>query len=117
MDGVVDINGDVEMINGKEKKFKKDKKFKIEVVEEDDDEDFDFDLDDFDNVLKKLFEKDFECFVEVVGIFVKKFKCKYECGDIELNFDGILVVYSKKEFKKVCKVEEKVVVIFEKKKK
>ncbi|KAH8175399.1 snoRNA binding domain, fibrillarin domain-containing protein [Sarocladium implicatum] len=102
----VDTNGDVEMTNGKDKKSKKDKKPKIEVVEEDSDSDSDSDESDSD-APKKLTEKDFERLAEAAGISVKKFKRKYERGDVELNADGTPVVHSKKELKKQRKAEEK----------
>lgn len=110
----VDANGDVAMTNGK--KSKKDKKPKIEVVEEDDDSDSDSDSDS-DDAPKKLSEKDFERLAEAAGISVKKFKRKYERGDVELNPDGTPVVHSKKELKKARKAEEKAAATPEKKKK
>ena len=106
-DGVADTNGDVEMTNGKDKKkSKKDKKPKIEVVEEDSESESDSDESDSD-APKKLSEKDFERLAEAAGISVKKFKRKYERGDVELNADGTPVVHSKKELKKQRKAEEK----------
>lgn len=115
MDGVAETNGDIAMANGKDKKSKKEKKPKIQVVEEDD-EDSDSDSDDSDDAPKKLSEKDFERLAEAAGISVKKFKRKYERGDIKLNPDGTPVVHSKKELKKARKAEEKAAATPEKKK-
>ncbi|KAF5024669.1 hypothetical protein F66182_3239 [Fusarium sp. NRRL 66182] len=56
---------------------------------------------------KKLSEADFERLAEEAGISVKKFKRKYERGDVELNDDGTPKVFSKKELKKLRKAEEK----------
>ncbi|KAG5750053.1 hypothetical protein H9Q69_001982 [Fusarium xylarioides] len=56
---------------------------------------------------KKLSEADYERLAEEAGISVKKFKRKYERGDVELNADGTPKVISKKELKKLRKAEEK----------
>ncbi|KAM5345831.1 hypothetical protein ACJ41O_011692 [Fusarium nematophilum] len=56
---------------------------------------------------KKLSEADYERLAEEAGLSVKKFKRKYERGDVELNADGTPKVFSKKELKKLRKAEEK----------
>ncbi|KAK7422846.1 Nucleolar protein 58 [Neonectria punicea] len=56
---------------------------------------------------KKLSEADYERLAEAAGISVKKFKRKYERGDVDLNEDGTPKVFSKKELKKLRKAEEK----------
>jgi nucleolar protein 58 len=42
------------------------------------------------------------------GISVVKFKRKFERGDVQLNDDGSVRVFSKKEMKKIRKAEEQV---------
>lgn len=110
-DGVEDApatNGD------SSKKSKKDKKkAKIEVVEEEDNdeemEDEDDDSDD-DNVatpkVKKLSSSEYERLADLAGLSVKKFKRKYERGDVQVE-DGKPRVFSKKELKKLRKAAEK----------
>lgn len=56
---------------------------------------------------KKLSEADYERLAADAGLSVKKFKRKYERGDVELNDDGTPKVFSKKELKKLRKAEEK----------
>jgi len=56
---------------------------------------------------KKLSEADYERLAAEAGLSVKKFKRKYERGDVELNDDGTPKVFSKKELKKLRKAEEK----------
>ncbi|KAF4445893.1 putative nucleolar protein NOP58 [Fusarium austroafricanum] len=91
------------------KKLKKAKKLIEEVDEEM--KDAEDDSDDNEAVTpgkpKKLSEADFERLAEEAGISVKKFKRKYERGDVELNEDGTPKVFSKKELKKLRKAEEK----------
>lgn len=109
-DGVDETNGETPK---KEKKSKKDKKAKIEVVEEDDDEEMD-DAEEADSSdedvaktpSKKLSEADYERMAAAAGISVKKFKRKYERGDVDVNEDGTPKVHSKKELKKLRKAEE-----------
>ncbi|CRK38398.1 hypothetical protein BN1708_016628, partial [Verticillium longisporum] len=55
----------------------------------------------------KLTEADYERHAAAAGISVTKFKRKFERGDVELGPDGQPVVFSKKELKKLRKVEEK----------
>ncbi|KAI0017768.1 nucleolar protein 58 [Xylariomycetidae sp. FL0641] len=55
----------------------------------------------------KLSEADFARLAEEAGISVKKFKRKYERGDVELNADGTPKVMSKKELKKIEKEKAK----------
>ena len=114
----VDADGVTEETNGdskKSKKDKKDKKAKIEVVDESDAEMQDAngpeDSDD-ERVatpakkVSKLSEADYERLAEAAGLSVKKFKRKYERGDVALNDDGTPQVYSKKELKKLRKAED-----------
>ncbi|EXA39513.1 hypothetical protein FOQG_05393 [Fusarium oxysporum f. sp. raphani 54005] len=90
------------------KKLKKAKKL-IEEVDEDmkDAEDDSDDEAATPGKPKKLSEADYERLAEEAGISVKKFKRKYERGDVELNADGTPKVISKKELKKLRKAEEK----------
>ncbi|KAF5652657.1 nucleolar NOP58 [Fusarium sp. NRRL 25303] len=90
------------------KKLKKAKK----LIEEVDEEMKDAEDDSDDEVAtpgkpKKLSEADYERLAEEAGISVKKFKRKYERGDVEMNADGTPKVISKKELKKLRKAEEK----------
>lgn len=120
-DGVTDeaANGDDSKSKDKKSKDKK-KKAKIEVVEESsndeemEDAGADEDSDDEEaaktpskSKSKKLSEADYERMAEAAGLSVKKFKRKYERGDVELNEDGTPKVFSKKELKKLRKAEEK----------
>jgi nucleolar protein 58 len=105
-DGVTD---DDEEANGTTpaKKIKKAKK----LIEEVDEEMKDADDDESDDAVtpakpKKLSEADYERLAEEAGISVKKFKRKYERGDVELNDDGTPKVVSKKELKKLRKAAE-----------
>ncbi|KAL4727723.1 Nucleolar protein 58 [Fusarium chlamydosporum] len=89
------------------KKIKKAKK----LIEEVDEEMKDADDDESDDAVtpakpKKLSEADYERLAEEAGISVKKFKRKYERGDVELNADGTPKVVSKKELKKLRKAAE-----------
>ncbi|EKJ78455.1 hypothetical protein NXS19_010565 [Fusarium pseudograminearum] len=89
------------------KKIKKAKK----LIEEVDEEMKDASDDDSDDAAtpakpKKLSEADYERLAEEAGISVKKFKRKYERGDVELNADGTPKVVSKKELKKLRKAAE-----------
>ncbi|KAG9257697.1 nucleolar protein NOP58-like protein [Emericellopsis atlantica] len=111
-----DADGVTEEANGETpKKSKKDKKKKIEVVEESDDEMADANgADDSDDnaaattpaKAAKLSEADYERLADAAGLSVKKFKRKYERGDVALNDDGTPRVYSKKELKKLRKADE-----------
>lgn len=108
-DGVEDqteavTNGDSKK-SKKEKKEKKDKKAKkIEVVEEDDEDMEDADSDDDVSTPKvpKLSSDEYERLAELSGLSVKKFKRKYERGDIQVE-NGKPRVFSKKEMKKLRK--------------
>lgn len=89
------------------KKSKKSKKL-IEEVEDEEMKDDD-DSDDATTTPakpKKLSEADYERLAEEAGLSVKKFKRKYERGDVEMNSDGTPKVISKKELKKLRKAEE-----------
>lgn len=55
----------------------------------------------------KLSEADYTRLAEQAGISVKKFKRKFERGDVKLNSDGSPQVISKKEIKKMKKEEAK----------
>ncbi|KAL6914533.1 hypothetical protein FSST1_012293 [Fusarium sambucinum] len=103
-DGVAD---DDEAAATPAKKIKKAKK----LIEEVDEEMKDASDDDSDDAAtpakpKKLSEADYERLAEEAGISVKKFKRKYERGDVELNADGTPKVVSKKELKKLRKAAE-----------
>ncbi|KAF5128086.1 Nucleolar protein 58 [Metarhizium brunneum] len=111
-DGVSEeVNGDTS--SKKEKKSKDKKKPKIEAVEEDsDDEMKDAEDDESDNdattpakKVTKLSSEEYERLAEAAGLSVKKFKRKYERGDVQLNADGTPKVFSKKELKKLRKAE------------
>ncbi|KAF4471040.1 nucleolar NOP58 [Fusarium albosuccineum] len=107
-----DADGVDEEVNGtaSAKKSKKSKKL-IEEVEDEEMEDAADDSDDEATTTpakpKKMSEADYERLAEEAGISVKKFKRKYERGDVELNDDGTPKVFSKKELKKLRKAEEK----------
>ncbi|KAI1811098.1 hypothetical protein GGS20DRAFT_131390 [Poronia punctata] len=55
----------------------------------------------------KLSEADYSRLAEQAGISVKKFKRKFERGDVQLNDDGTPKVISKKDVKKMKKEEAK----------
>jgi nucleolar protein 58 len=107
-DGVDETNGETET----PKKSKKSKKSKIEVVEEEDEEmedaEEESDSDSAKTPSKKLSEADYERLAAAAGISVKKFKRKYERGDVEVNDDGTPKVHSKKEMKKLRKADAEV---------
>ncbi|KAI9904619.1 hypothetical protein N3K66_001148 [Trichothecium roseum] len=107
-----DADGVTTEANG-ENKSKKDKKSKklIQEVEDEDEDMADPDSDDDDAAtsgkkVAKLSEADYERLAEASGLSVKKFKRKYERGDVELNADGTPKVFSKKELKKLRKAAE-----------
>lgn len=110
-----DADGVTDEANGTTpaKKSKKDKKLIEEVVDEEM-EDAEDDEDDEESEEeaktpakpKKLSEADYERLAEAAGLSVKKFKRKYERGDVELNTDGTPKVFSKKDLKKLRKAEE-----------
>ncbi|KAI5458605.1 hypothetical protein BGZ63DRAFT_362459 [Mariannaea sp. PMI_226] len=103
-----DADGVTTEANGAEstKKSKKSKK----LIEEVQDEEME-DAQDSDNDVatpvkgKKLSEADYERLAAAAGLSVKKFKRKYERGDVEMNDDGTPKVFSKKEMKKLRKAE------------
>ncbi|PNP54262.1 hypothetical protein THARTR1_05469 [Trichoderma harzianum] len=113
-DGVVDhVMGDADDEPAPKSKKSKTKKPTIEVVEENDVdmEDAPEDSDDDDDEapaksVKKLSSAEYERLAELSGLSVKKFKRKYERGDVQLNEDGTPKVFSKKELKKLRKAEE-----------
>ncbi|CEJ79915.1 Putative Nucleolar protein 58 [[Torrubiella] hemipterigena] len=96
----------------KSKKEKKEKKAKIEVVEEEDNDEEMEDEDDSDDddvatpKVKKLSSSEYERLADLAGLSVKKFKRKYERGDVQVE-DGKPRVFSKKELKKLRKAAEK----------
>lgn len=96
----------------KSKKEKKEKKAKIEVVEEEDNDEEMEDDDDSDDddvatpKVKKLSSSEYERLADLAGLSVKKFKRKYERGDVQVE-DGKPRVFSKKELKKLRKAAEK----------
>ncbi|OBS22428.1 hypothetical protein FPOA_08765 [Fusarium poae] len=105
-------NGDADGVADEEeatttpaKKIKKAKKL-IEEVDEEMKDASDDDSDDAATKPKKLSEAEYERLAEEAGISVKKFKRKYERGDVELNADGTPKVVSKKELKKLRKAAE-----------
>jgi nucleolar protein 58 len=111
-DGVTEeTNGDAS--SKKDKKSKDKKKPKIEVVEEDsDDEMKDGEDDESDddaatpaNKVAKLSSEEYERLAKSAGLSVKKFKRKYERGDVQVSADGTPKVFSKKELKKQRKAE------------
>lgn len=110
-DGVMDgvVNG------ASEKKSKKDKKSKKSKADDSDDEMADTNgVDDSDDEaatttpakVPKLSEADYERLAAESGLSVKKFKRKYERGDVEVGKDGSPRVFSKKELKKLRKTQE-----------
>ncbi|KAL7798230.1 nucleolar protein NOP58-like protein [Trichoderma ceciliae] len=111
-DGVTDhVMDDAD--EGPPAKGKKSKKPRIEVVEENDVdmEDAPKDSDDESadgsaKSVKKLSSEEYERLAELSGLSVKKFKRKYERGDVQLNDDGTPKVFSKKELKKLRKADE-----------
>lgn len=107
-------NADADGVDDEEpksaKKSKKSKKLIQEVDEEmkdAEDENSDDEAAATPAKAKKLSEADYERLAEAAGISVKKFKRKYERGDVDLNDDGTPKVFSKKELKKARKAEEK----------
>lgn len=113
-DGVTDdVMDDASDEPAPKSKKSKSKKPIIEVVEEDDvdmedaPEDSDDDSDETPaKSVKKLSSKEYERLAELSGLSVKKFKRKYERGDVQLNDDGTPKVFSKKELKKLRKADE-----------
>lgn len=102
-------------LNGK--KSKDGKKALIEVVEDQADEEMgdakDDATDDDDEDEKastpakpKLSSTEYERLAKLAGLSAKKFKRKYERGDVQLNAAGTPKVYSKKELKKMRKAGE-----------
>ncbi|KAF5646651.1 nucleolar NOP58 [Fusarium tjaetaba] len=104
-DGVADDEETTEATPAK--KLKKAKKLIEEVDEEMKDAEDSDDEVATPGKPKKLSEADYERLAKEAGISVKKFKRKYERGDVELNADGTPKVISKKELKKLRKAEEK----------
>jgi len=110
------VDGEAEVVNGvdelkKSKKDKKKDKKKIEVVESDEDMQDANGAEESDEAAtpakaSKLSEADYERLAAAAEMSVKKFKRKYERGDVEMNEDGTPKVFSKKELKKMRKAEE-----------
>lgn len=116
-DGVGDAgNGETpKKLNGK--KSKDGKKALIQVVEDQADEemqdakdDASDASDDDDSVSTpakpKLSSAEYERLAKLAGLSAKKFKRKYERGDVELSAKGTPKVYSKKKLKKMRKAGE-----------
>ncbi|PHH63292.1 hypothetical protein CDD81_6149 [Ophiocordyceps australis] len=108
-DGVVNnTNGETSVKSKKVKKM-------IEEVEEQSDEDMkdaNEGSDDVETVATpaksscaKLSTAEYERLAALSGLSVKKFKRKYERGDVQLGSEGSLKVFSKKELKKMRKAE------------
>ncbi|KAG6041950.1 Nucleolar protein 58 [Claviceps citrina] len=112
-DGITNEGTSGDATSKNDKKSKKEKKPRIEVVEEkSDDEMKDGENDDSDddattpaNKVTKLSSAEYERLAELSGLSVKKFKRKYERGDVQIGADGSPRVFSKKELKKLRKVE------------
>ncbi|POR31746.1 Nucleolar protein 58 [Tolypocladium paradoxum] len=116
-DGVTDeVNGDSSK-KSKDKKSKDKKKALIEVVEEQPDDDMKDAEDDGSDDDKetttpakpkvaKLSGAEYERLANLAGLSVKKFKRKYERGDVQLGSDGSPKVHSKKDLKKMRKAGE-----------
>ncbi|KAH6984651.1 hypothetical protein BKA56DRAFT_614373 [Ilyonectria sp. MPI-CAGE-AT-0026] len=107
-------NADADGVSDEEPKSAKKSKKSKKLIEEVDEEMKDAEDEDSDDEAaatpakaKKLSESDYERLAEAAGISVKKFKRKYERGDVDLNDDGTPKVFSKKELKKARKAEEK----------
>ncbi|GJN74514.1 nucleolar protein NOP58 [Purpureocillium lilacinum] len=107
-------NVDADGVNGEDGKKSKGKKALIqEVDEESDDEmkDAEDESDDEDAAtpaksnVAKLSKAEYERLAALAGLSVKKFKRKYERGDVQLGADGNPKVFSKKEIKKMRKAE------------
>ncbi|KYK55331.1 nucleolar protein NOP58-like protein [Drechmeria coniospora] len=92
-----------------EKKSKKSKGKGEKKAEQSDDEDKSDDEDDdaapATPKVAKLSKAEYERLAELSGLSVKKFKRKYERGDVELGADGKPTVHSKKDMKKIRKAE------------
>ncbi|KAH6896763.1 hypothetical protein B0T10DRAFT_163577 [Thelonectria olida] len=105
-------NGDADGVttetNGAEsaKKSKKSKKL-IEEVDDEEMKDVESEAEAVSTPAKgkKLSDADYERLAAAAGLSVKKFKRKFERGDVELNDDGTPKVFSKKEMKKLRKAE------------
>lgn len=101
------VDADAEMVNGvdelKEKKNKKKKALIQEVSQSDDESD-----EETATPAKpaKLSEAEYQRLADEAGVSVKKFKRKYERGDVELDSEGTPKVHSKKDLKKKRKAEE-----------
>lgn len=116
-DGVTgEVNGDSSK-KSKDKKSKDKKKALIEVVEEQSDDDMkdaeDDGSDDDEETttpakskVAKLSGAEYERLANLAGLSVKKFKRKYERGDVQLASDGSPKVHSKKDLKKMRKAAE-----------
>ncbi|KJZ80205.1 Nucleolar protein 58 [Hirsutella minnesotensis 3608] len=108
--------GDAAEATPKKIKEKKSKKSLIEVVEDQPDEDMKDEEDDSDdedangatpaNKVAKLSSDEYERLAKLAGLSAKKFKRKYERGDVQVSSDGTPKVYSKKELKKMRKAGE-----------
>lgn len=110
-DGVGDaLNGDTpKKINGKKSKGRN--KAPMQAAEDRPDEEMHNaeddasegdDGDDLSTPAKpKLSSAEYERLAKLAGLSAKKFKRKYERGDVELSADGTPRVYSKKELKKM----------------
>ncbi|PHH83809.1 hypothetical protein CDD82_44 [Ophiocordyceps australis] len=109
-DGVVNsTNGEISVKSSKVKKM-------IEEIDEESDKDMKDVNDDSDDAepvatpakssSTKLSAAEYERLAALSGLSVKKFKRKYERGDVQLGSDGSPRIFSKKELKKMRKGEE-----------
>ncbi|UNI19880.1 Nucleolar protein 58 [Purpureocillium takamizusanense] len=108
-------NVDADGVNGEDSKKGKGKKALIQEVDaQSDDEmkDAEDESDDDEDAatpakskVAKLSKAEYERLADLAGLSVKKFKRKYERGDVQLGADGNPKVFSKKELKKIRKAE------------
>ena len=113
-------NVDADGVNGEALKKDKSKKSReldaqsdeeMKDGEDDDDDDDDDGSADEDAAaaskpkVAKLSKAEYERLADLAGLSMKKFKRKYERGDVQLGADGTPKVFSKKEIKKMRKAE------------
>lgn len=106
-------NNDADGIESEAPKKTKKKDATEETAEQSDDEmkDVDQGSDDGDAAtpskpkVAKLSKAEYERLADAAGLSVKKFKRKYERGDVQFGADGKPKVFSKKEIKKMRKAE------------
>jgi len=107
-------NVDADGVNGEDGKKSKGKKALIQEVDEESDDEMKGAEDESDDEdaatpaksnVAKLSKAEYERLAALAGLSVKKFKRKYERGDVQLGADGNPKVFSKKEIKKMRKAE------------